>query len=162
MDAVGSGDQEGEGFGGDDPSVGLIEGADARVGLFDIDEIADAIHIGLAGEEPEIADEEVLDGIERGGTGDADFDGVGAALRDAFQGAGPGVVFDAFEGFPVEAGEGLALVVDDAGFDEFIGGRARSGAGDLEIGAAFAIALDDGARGGAQIDFQILCEERGG
>ena len=162
VDAVGGGDEEGEGFGGHDPVVGLIEGADARVGLFDIDEIADAIHIGLAGEEPEVADEEVLDGVERGGAGDADFDGVWTALRDAFEGAGPGVVLDPFECFPVEAGEGFPFFVDDAGFDELIGGGARRGAGDLKIGTAFAIALDDGARGGAQIDFQILREERGG
>ena len=141
VDAVGGVDELMERFGGKDPAVGLIEGTDAGIGLFDIGEEADALHVGLAGEEPEIADVEIFDGINRCRVGNANFERIRSALGDAFDKAGPGGGLDALEGFPIQAGEGFAFFVGDAGFDELVEGGARSCAGDFEIGAAVIVTL---------------------
>lgn len=147
---------------GDGPVVGHVEGVDEGVGWLDVDEVAVAFHVGLAGEEPEVADEDVINGEDDGGIAEADFDAIGSAGGDVVEGAGPVAALDAGEGDPIEAGDG-AVVGAEAELDVFaVGFAVDGGAVDGDVGEAAGVTLEDLVIGGAAGDAEFLGGESKG
>ncbi len=145
---------------GDGPIVRHVEGVDERVGRLDIDEVAVAFHVGLAGEDPEVAHEEVVDGEDDGGIAEADFDAIGSTGGDVVEGAGPVAALDAGEGDPIETGNGAGAGTE-AEFDVFaVGFVVDGGAVEGDVCHAAGVTLENLVIDSASGDAKFLAGQR--